>query len=481
MVKNKKTLGVDSQGIQKTIRGYQYFGDGMTQLALNSISGLIGMITYFYTDKVGVAAAATGTILLISKIIDAFTDLIMGRIVDKTNTKYGKARPWLLWMSIPTFVAVILLFYVPINAGSGTKFAYGLITNIFATAIVYTAIAIPYGCLMALVTKSTEERSKMGIYRTALGYLAGMVIAIGIIPITNALGGDQKAWIIVAAIFGVLSSGSLIWTFAVTRERNGEGVESQTAADEDSKVSMKDSIAILFKNKYWVIMLFVMLAVNIIYSLTGSTGVYYTKYILKNENLVALLGGVGLIPVIIGIGITQPMVKKFGLAKTARIAMLIGIVGSIARVIAPYNLIVTLTFGSLVSFATIPLMVVGGVLVNNTIEYNEWKFGKRLVGMSNSASSFGAKIGSGLGGAMIGWILALGHYDGMLAVQPASAINSILAVSIWIPAALLVVIYLLLRKYDLDLKYADIVKELDGRRKTAIVQKIESTQNTAGI
>lgn len=463
MSKVKKELGLDSQGIQKTMLSYQFFGDGISQFALNSISGLIGMITYFYTDKVGISAAAAGTVLLVSKILDAFTDLVMGKIVDNTKSRFGKARPWMLWMSVPAAAAIVLLFCVPSGAGSSLKIAFGLATNIFATAIVYTAIAIPYGCLMALVTKSTEERSKMGILRAIMGYISGMIIAIGLVPITNALGGDQKAWILVAAIFGVLSSGALVWTFFTARE-NYSNINLENEED-DSRTSFKESIIILFKNKYWVIMLFVMLLVNIIYSISGSTAIYYTKYILKDENLIALLGGVGLIPVVIGFAITQPMIKKFGLAKSTRIAILIGIAGTLARVFFPYNLIVTLVFGGFVTFATIPLMAVGGVLVNNTIEYNEWKFGKRLVGLSNSASSFGAKIGVGLGAALIGWILALGNYDGTLAAQAKPALNSIIALCIWIPGILLIGMYFLLRKYDLDIKYADIVRELEDRKK----------------
>ncbi|MBN2853054.1 MAG: MFS transporter [Clostridia bacterium] len=462
MKKVMKELGLDSQGIQKTMRGYQFFGDGISQFALNSISGLVGMLTYFYTDKVGIAAAAAGTIMIVSKIIDAFTDLIMGKFVDNTTTRFGKARPWMLWTSIPALVAIVLLFTVPSGLGSSGKFAYALATNIFATAIVYTAIAIPYGCLMALITKSTQERSKMGILRAIMGYISGMIIAIGLIPITNAFGGDQRAWIIVACIFGALSAMTLIWTFSTTREKYAEINENKE--ESDSKTSLSDSIKLLFKNKYWVIMLFAMLFINIVYATSGSTAIYYAKYILKNENLIALLGGVGLIPVIIGFAVTQPLVKKFGLAKTVRIALLIGIGGTIVRMFFPYSLLITLIFGAFTTFATIPLMAVGGVLVNNTIEYNEYKFGKRLVGMSNSASSFGAKIGSGLGAAMIGWILALGHYDGKLAEQMTPALNSIIVLTIWIPGVLLVGLYLLLRQYDLDIKYAKIVNELEARK-----------------
>lgn len=465
MSKNSKELSVDSQGIKKSMTKSQIMGDAVTQFTLNTISGLIGMLTYFYTDIIGLAAATAGTILFISKIVDAFTDIIMGRIVDKTNTKYGKARPWLLWMIIPTFLAIVLLFTVPSKASNTVKIIYALSTNIFATAVVYTAIAIPYGCLLHLSTKSIDERTSMGVARAVLGYVSGMVIAIGLVPITNMLGGNQRSWILVSAIFGLISACFLFWTFKVSKEQNSDLSNTSVTGNIDSDVSLKESINILFKNKYWVIMFFVMILVNIIYALEGATTVYFAKYILGNPNLVALLGAVGLIPVIIGFSITQPMVKKFGLTKTVRIALIIGVIGTLIRSIAPYSLMLNLICLPFTTFATIPLMAVGGVLVNNTIEYNEWKFGKKLVGMSNSVSSFGAKMGVGLGSAMIGWILALGNYDGTLSVQPTSAITSILALSIWIPALILFIIFILLRHYDLDEKYQDIVADLNARKK----------------
>lgn len=468
----KKPLGVDNQGIQKTMRGYHYLGDGTGQLALNIISTLIGTITYFYTDKVGIAAAAVGTILLISKVIDAFTDIVMGRIVDLTESKYGKVRHWFWWMAIPSGLAIVALFCVPSGAGPGFKTSYALITNILVMSVVYTAIAIPYGCLMVLRTKSTEERSKMGIVRAVFGYLSGMIIAIALIPITNALGGNQSAWIKVAVVFGLVSVISMLITFFTSKEENqGARLTEKSAAEKN--IAFTESLGLLFRNKYWVIMLFAMLIVNTIYSLTSAIGVYYAKYILFNDNLVGIMGAVGLLSVAAGFAVIGPMIKKFGLTRSCRIALLIGIVATSVRVFMPTSFIVTLIFGSIATFGIIPMTAVGGVLVNNTVEYNEWKFGKRLMGMVNSASSFGAKIGSGLGAAMIGWILALGNYNGNLAVQPESAKMMILVLSIHLPLALLVIMYFLLRKYDLDEKYPRIVKELAERKRgTSIKQDI---------
>lgn len=459
--KRKKKLGLDSQGIQKTMRLHHYLGDGAGQVALNSINGLIGMLTYFYTDKVGIAAATVGTIMLVTRILDAITDLIMGKVVDGTKSKYGKARTWMLWTAIPTLLAIILLFTVPAEASSTTKTIYALITVTFATAIIYTAIAIPYGSLMAMRTKSSDERGKMGITRSIFGYIIGMVIAIILIPITNMLGGDQTAWITVAVVLGVLSTISLYLTFLVSKEDNNQGVTKE----KEDNVPFFESVKLLFKNKYWVMMLFAQLFINMMYVLSGSTGVYYTKYILGNENLVGVMGAVGLIPVILGFIVVGPMIKKFGLAKAARIALLLGIIASLIRCFMPYSFTAALVLGGIATFATIPMMAVGGVLVNNTVEYGEWQTGKRLVGMVNSANSFGVKVGSGLAAALIGWILAFGNYDGTLAAQPDSAITSILVLTVYLPLILFVLTYLFLWKYDLDQKYPQIVRELEERKK----------------
>ncbi|MBO6040242.1 MAG: MFS transporter, partial [Oscillospiraceae bacterium] len=175
MARQKKELGLDSMGIQKTMRFKDYFGDGIGQLPLNVMSTLVGQLTYFYTEKVGLAAGAVATMLLIAKICDALSDMLMGKIIDKVNSPKVKCRPWFLWMLAPTVAIIILMFTVPKNAASGVQMGYVLITNILISAVIYTAIAIPYGSIMAVRTESVEERGKMGIARTVFGYLIGMV------------------------------------------------------------------------------------------------------------------------------------------------------------------------------------------------------------------------------------------------------------------------------------------------------------------
>lgn len=459
MAKTKKELGLDSMGVQKSMRMTDYLGDGLGQLPLNIMSGLVGQLTYFYTEKVGLAAGMVATMLLIAKIFDAFSDLIMGKIMDAGKSPKGKCRPWFIRMAIPAAVMIVLLFTVPKNAGSGIQSAYVLITNILITAVVYTAVAIPYGALMAMRTESSDERGKMGIFRAAFGYIAGMVIAILLIPITNMLGGTQSAWIKVSVIFALISLLSLLVLYKVTKE-NAHIVEKS----EDEDVTFGEGIKMLFKNKYWVIMLVLQFMMNISYGLSTSGGTYYAKYILGNDNIVALLGAVGLIPTFLGFILTGPLASKLGMTKTCMVSCVMGAAACLVRVFTPYSLMTCIVGGAVTTFANIPLMCLFGAMVNNCVEYNDYKFGKRIVGMTNSANSFGSKIGSGIGASLIGWLLAAAGYNAALEVQPASVDTAIFAFGIYIPLALFVIMFILLLKNDLEKRYPEIVAELQNRK-----------------
>ena len=464
MARQKKELGLDSMGIQKTMRFWDYFGDGIGQLPLNVMSCLVAQLTYFYTEKVGLAAGAVATMLLIAKICDAFSDLIMGKIMDKVNSPKGKCRPWFLWMLAPTMAIIVLMFTVPKGAPSGVQMAYVLITNILISAVIYTAIAIPYGSIMAVRTESVEERGKMGIARTIFGYIIGMIIAVLLIPITNKLGpdgvADQAAWIKVAVAFSLLSGLALF----ILYRKSKENVNVQKLQSNETKDSFLDELKLLFKNKYWVIMLIVNLFVNISYGLSSSGGTYYAKYILGNDNIVGLLGAIGLIPTFLGFILVGPLTKKFGMAKTCLIGCAIGAAATTIRVFTPYSFWSCIICGAFQTFATMPIMCVSGAMVNNCVEYNEWKFGKRLLGMSNSASSFGAKVGSGIGGSLIGWLLAAAGYQAAAAIQPAGVNTAIFTFAIYIPLALFIIMSILFSKYDLEKIYPKIVAELRERR-----------------
>ena len=461
---SKKQLGLDSMGIQKTMRLGDYLADSGGQFALNSISGLIGAITYFYTDKIGVAAMTAANVLLIAKIVDAFTDLIMGRIMDNGKSPKGKCRPWFLRMAIPTFVVIVALFSVPSGLSSPMLFAYLLITNVLASAVVSTAISIPYNAIQCMRTPSIEERTKMGIFRSIMGYLIGMIIAIALVPITNLLGvngvADQAAYIKFAVVLGLISMVLLLILYA-------KSVEKTTAEQkQDDGVPFVKAIGMLFKNKYWVIVLISNLFSAVIFALTSASGTYYAKWILGNDNLVALMGAVGLISTFVGFGVVGPMTKKLGIRKTLMISLIIGIAGSVVRIFFPDSLIVLMTAGQLTSFAIIPLMCVCGTMNTMAMDYNDYLYGNKIVGMSASASSFGSKVAGGLGGSLIGWILAAVNYDPNATVTTTAVRYGIYAFSIYIPLAMMVALLLLISRFDIENRYTEILRTIQARKKT---------------
>lgn len=456
MSEERKVYGKDKDGVDKVMSTKDYAGDALGQIALNSNSALTGQMTYFYTTKVGMDATTAGNIQLIAKLFDGVSDIIMGRIVDKTNTKDGKARPWLKRMILPTLICMILLFTMP-HAGSGIQLLYGVATNVLASAVVYTAIAIPYYTMINYETKSLEERGKIGSFRGLLGYVSTQIIGIILLPMTNALGGTQSSWIIVAAIFGVVGALALTVCFKLSRERYSDASASGQKSEEDD-VSLLAALKVLVHNKYWWMMLIAQTCLSAIYGyMYGAMG-FYAGFILGNDNLMALIGTVGLIPSVIGFVVSPIMIQHFGMRKSGMIACIFGLVGTVIRIIAPANMIVFIVGHCLVTFATAPIVAVLPAMTINCAEWNDYKFGVKLTGMTNSVSSFGGKIGGGLGGASMGWILAATAFDGAAATQPASAIFGIELINIGIPGILLAIILVCYALYTLEGKYKEVVE-----------------------
>ncbi len=460
----KKPLGKDKFGVQKVMRVKDYFGDSLGQFALNATSTIVGQLTYFYTDKVGMAAGAIATVFLISKIIDAFTDLIMGNIVDHTKPGKEKYRPWLLKGGIPMGILLVLMFTVP-KTVSSVQIAYALITNILLTAVIFTAVSIPYNSIMAVRTNSQEERGVMGTWRAAAGYVSGFIMAIMIIPITNMLGGDQAAWIKFAVIVGLVCILALLIAYKTTRETATEsGTVVEEKEEEEAAVPFKEAIVKLFHNKYWMIVLVVNLMSCILYGMTAASGTYYCKWIFGDDNLVGILGGVGLIPTILGFALVGPMIKKLGVIGTLKVSFGIGIISNIVMFILRENFMAYMILGCTNTFATIPMMCLVGVMTTMSIDFNEYKYGVKMVACSNSASSFGGKIGSGLGASLIGWILAIAGYDATLSVAPASTKMAIFTFAIIIPLIMFTVMLLLVWQFDLEKKLPEMKEEIAKRK-----------------
>ena len=463
---SRKPLGKDKYGVQKVMHIGDYFSDSLGQFSLNIISGLVGQLTYFYTDKVGLAAGAVATMLLICKIFDAFTDVIMGNIVDHTAPGKEKYRPWILRMAIPAALLIVALFTVPSGWSETGQLAYLFVTNFLLSAVVYTAICIPYASIQVVRTNSQEERGAMGIWRAAAGYVSGMIIAIAVIPATNALGGTQSAWIKVGAIFGLFIALALLLCFLRAKESavDAKAVTSETEQDDEEPVPFKEALKLLFQNKYWVMILLMNFCAQVSYGINGAAGTYYCKWIYGNDNLVSIQGAIGMIPTILGFALVGPMTKKLGVTKTLRVSFMIGVIGTALRLINPAHFVYNTTLSCFATFANIPMMCLLGVMSAMAIDYNEYKYGKRMVATAQSACSFGNKVGSGIGASIIGWCLGLAAYDGMAKSVSPAVIQAIYTFSIYIPLALFIFMFILAMRYDLEAKLPEYQAEIAKRK-----------------
>ena len=216
--------------------------------------------------------------------------------------------------------------------------------------------------------------------------------------------------------------------------------------------------------KYWVMALILAVCSNIFYGLSNSSGTYYCKWIYGNDNLVGILGGVGLIPTVIGFAVTPILIKTLGVTKSLRVSFVIGIIGNVLRMINPYNFVYNAVLGCFSTFANIPMMCLLGTVTAMSIDYNEFKFGKRMVGSSQAAASFGSKVGNGVGASMIGWCLAIAAYDATATVLTPAVKQAIFTFNIYAPLAMFVIMFIVAMKFDLEKKLPEIQAELEKKK-----------------
>ena len=231
---------------------FERFCYGCGDFGCNIIyTAMSAFLLFYYTDYAGVSAAAVGTIMLISRVFDGVSDIIMGTIVDHTRSKYGKARVWMLRMCVPSALAGILLFSVPTSLGSTAKLVYVFITYNLVSIVVYTAINVPYSSLNALMTQDPYERSVLSIFRNLLATAGTLLINLVTLPMVEFFGDNAAAWTKTFVVLGVLAIVAFLLTFIGTKERVHAVFELNGEAE---KISFVDGIKALFVNKYRIMM-----------------------------------------------------------------------------------------------------------------------------------------------------------------------------------------------------------------------------------
>ncbi len=471
MAKDKNEVRYDADGARRVMRAGDYMADFSGQLALGLMGNIVGQLTYFYTDKVGLAVGGVGIVMAIAKFIDAFTDVIFGNMIDHSKGGNKKYYQWMLRMAVPAAAIMILMFTVPVQAGQIPALAYVLITNLLLTAVIYTMIATPFSAVMVVRTNSQSERGSMGVFRAVGNYGAGMIISIATIPVTNILGGTQSAWIKYGAVLALLVL--LLFLICYNNGRKAifvsdletEGMAGgPAAASEEEAVPFPQAMGMLLKNKYWVIVLMFNLITAVTNAISGSSGAYYCKWIFGNDGLVGLLGAVGMLATVVGFILSKPIIAKLGVTRTINIGLLGAAVTAAVRSLIPTNFTVYMVTGLLGSFIQIPLMCLYGVLLAMAVDYNEWKYDKTLVATASGAIGFGNKVGNGLGSLLLSLFLVLGSYDAALQAATPSMRIAIYGFSNYLPIVINLLMFFIFRKFDLEKKLPGMREEVAARK-----------------
>lgn len=254
---------------EKTVAGkiMERFSYGCGDYGCNIIyTAMSAFLLFYYTDYAGVSALAVGTIMMVSRVFDGISDIIMGIIVDRTKSRFGKARPWLLRMCIPFALSGVLLFSVPVGWTQAAKLVYVFITYNLTSTVIYTAINVPYSSLNALMTQDPYERSVLSIFRNLLATAGTLTINMVTLPLVEFFGDNAAAWTKTFCVLGLLAVAAFLINFFGTEER----VKASAVADGKAKnVPIKEGIRALFKNKYWIMMTCVLALFFLNYSVNG--------------------------------------------------------------------------------------------------------------------------------------------------------------------------------------------------------------------
>ena len=452
-----KSVSTDSNRVVSFGEKVSY---GITEIACNPMYTIFcSFLVFFYTDVIGVNAAAVGTIILISRIFDGFSDIIAGNIVEHTHAKSGSARPWILRIAIPLGISYIAMFTVP-DCGEWGKLIYIFVSYNVIQSVVYTMANAAMSALPTYMTNDRNSRSSCYAVRLFIAAATQTVLSLKFMNIIDALGGGQRAWIKLAAILGTVAAIVFAIVYMTTRETVTSGGEN----GED--VPLLVGLKALMHNKYWFSVLAMQFCCVLHQVTTLTVGVYYAKYILNDAKLVGNIIMYHHFPALV-VMLLVPIALDKGASKRT-LAILSGVsmlLGSLISLVYASGVPFIISMGLRgIGFGAFSSVIYG--MLADTVEYGEWKTGVRTQAINVTANGVGQKIGIGLGTAAFGGLLTMCGYNGMAEVQTASAVSCIRIIFIVAPIAIYLILIVLAWLFKLDKQFPQIQKELEERKRS---------------
>ncbi len=438
---------------KRYLKWYNKVGYGSGDVAGNVVYAFLSTFVMIYlTNTVGLNAGIVGTLIALSKLFDGVTDIFFGSMIDKTKSRMGKARPWMLYGYVGCAVTLIGVFAIPESMGQTAQYAWFFIAYSLLNAVFYTANNIAYSALTALITKNSRERVEMGSYRFIFAFSTSLLIQSVTIKFVEIMGGGSSGWRMVAIIYAVI--GLVVNTLSVlsVKELPEEELNNNASSAVDEKYSLIEAAKLLFSNKYYI-MICVTYILQQIYSAMLSMGIYYMMYVLNDEDLFPIFSWAINIPLIIALLITPWLVAKWqGLYKLNLVGYAVGTIGRALVVVAAYmgSVPLMLVFTAVAAFGMGPWQGDMNAVIANCSEYTYMTKKKRVDGTMYSCTSLGIKLGGGIGTAITGWLLEFSKFDKNLDVQLDSCLNMLHIMYLWIPFIICIVITLIMSQMDVE-------------------------------
>jgi sugar (glycoside-pentoside-hexuronide) transporter len=420
----------------------------------------ITFLTYFYTNVFGIAPGTAGTILLISRAVDACNDPIVGALADRTNTRWGRYRPWVVWTAIPLAAALVLCFTAPPLSDTG-KVIWAIATyNLLM--VIYAANNIPYCALSGVMTSDSAARTSLASWRFVCAMAAAFAVSVFTLDLVRCFGSGDAAWgyPLTMALWGVIAIGFFAATFAFTEERVAPSVQQRS--------NLRQDISDLLDNGPWIALFSIAILIYIQLALRSGTLLYYFEDYLRADRVFpaidnfGVFNGVGLACTIAGVMLSTRLSARFGKRTTFRICLFMSsMIMAAMSLIPPDSFAALLALQALLNLIFGPTIPILWAMMADVADYGEWKTGRRSTALAFASIVFGLKLGFGLGGWLNGNLLEYFGYSATGAVSPSASRGIVLMVSVF-PAVALFIAAGLTFMYRLD---------------DRLVKKIEQTLN----
>ncbi|WP_298580991.1 MFS transporter [uncultured Luteimonas sp.] len=447
-------------GARARLRLREKAGYGIGDFGFNLYwANISAFLLIFYTDVMGLAAAAVGTMMLVTKIVDAITDPLIGALADRTRTRWGRFRPYLLWGALPLAVTGVLTWTVPdLDQGGRLLWAYATFTLMM---LAYTVLSMPYSALSGVITADSQQRTTLISFRFIAAFAGTTLVSWLTLDLVEWLGRGDEAlgWQLTLGLYGVIAAATFATVFLTTRER--------IAPPPAQRSAVKQDILDLLHNRPWLVLFALALVIMVTIVMRSGSLVYFLKYYIGRPELTGTFLGVYSVALAVGAALTPVMTRYIDKRRLMIWLMAgVGVLSCAMYFVPPDRIWLLFSINTVIGLMLGPKSPLAFSMYADCADYTEWKTGRRATAMTFSAATFSQKLGGALASAVIAWVLAGLGYVANEAQSDASRQGIALLLTV-IPGAVALLAAWVMRFYPLDDRALEQVQaDLQSRRET---------------